>query len=98
MALEKQQLSIAAKTLLLLVKGYQYLLSPLLGSNFRYYPSCSSYTLEAIKLHGALKGGAMGLWRIVRCNPFSKGGYEPVPGSCDHAQHEHDQQQQKQQD
>lgn len=70
-----------------MVKGYQYLLSPILGSNCRYYPTCSSYTIEAIKLHGAIKGLPMGLWRIVRCNPFSKGGYEPVPGSCEHAEH-----------
>jgi putative membrane protein insertion efficiency factor len=78
--------SIFAKLLIVLVKGYQYSLSPLLGSNCRYHPTCSSYTIEAIKLHGAGKGLLMGAWRIVRCNPFSKGGYEPVPGSCEHAQ------------
>ena len=76
--------NLAARALMWLVRGYQYLLSPLLGSNCRFYPSCSSYTIEAIKLHGALKGGAMGFWRILRCNPFSQGGYEPVPGSCEH--------------
>ena len=80
------QISIFAKGLIALVKGYQYVLSPLLGSNCRYHPTCSSYTIEAIKLHGAGKGFSMGAWRIVRCNPFSKGGYEPVPGSCEHAQ------------
>ena len=78
--------SIFAKLLIVFVKGYQYSLSPLLGSNCRYHPTCSSYTIEAIKLHGAGKGFLMGAWRIVRCNPFSKGGYEPVPGSCEHAQ------------
>ena len=78
--------SIFAKLLIVLVKGYQYLLSPLLGSNCRYHPTCSSYTIEAIKLHGAGKGFLMGAWRIVGCNPFSKGGYEPVPGSCEHTQ------------
>ncbi|MFT5069504.1 MAG: putative membrane protein insertion efficiency factor [Candidatus Paceibacteria bacterium] len=78
--------SISAKALIMLVKAYQYLLSPLLGSNCRYTPSCSSYTIEAIQLHGAAKGFLMGVWRILRCNPFSKGGYEPVPGSCEHAQ------------
>ncbi len=76
--------SFLAKVMILIVKGYQYLLSPMLGSNCRYYPTCSSYTIEAIKLHGALKGFVLGFWRIVRCNPFSKGGYEPVPGSCEH--------------
>ena len=78
--------SISAKALIMLVKAYQYLLSPLLGSNCRYTPSCSSYTIEAIQLHGAAKGFLMGVWRILRCNPFSKGGYEPVPGSSEHAQ------------
>jgi putative membrane protein insertion efficiency factor len=80
------KISISAKLLIHLVKAYQYLLSPLLGSNCRFYPTCSSYTIEAIKLHGAGRGFVMGAWRIVRCNPFSKGGYEPVPGSCEHAQ------------
>jgi putative membrane protein insertion efficiency factor len=83
---ETTNTSIFAKLLIVLVKGYQYALSPLLGSNCRYHPTCSSYTIEAIKLHGAGKGFLMGAWRIVRCNPFSKGGYEPVPGSCEHAQ------------
>ena len=83
---EKAKVNLAARTLMLLVRGYQCLLSPLLGSNCRYYPSCSSYTLEAIQLHGAIIGGAMGVWRILRCNPFRRGGYEPVPGSCEHAQ------------
>lgn len=78
--------SMFSKGLIGLVKAYQYVLSPLLGSNCRYYPTCSSYTIEAIKLHGAGKGLALGVWRIVRCNPLSKGGYEPVPGSCEHAQ------------
>ena len=44
-----------------------------------YYPTCSKYGLEAIKKHGALKGGCLAAWRILRCNPFSKGGYDPVP-------------------
>ena len=83
---ETTNTSIFAKLLIVLVKGYQYALSPLLGSNCRYHPTCSSYTIEAIKLHGAGKGFLMGAWRIVRCNPFSKGGYEPVPGSCEHTQ------------
>ena len=44
-----------------------------------YYPTCSCYGLEAIKKHGALKGSLLAGWRILRCNPFSKGGYDPVP-------------------
>jgi len=65
--------SFLAKVMILIVKGYQYLLSPMLGSNCRYYPTCSSYTIEAIKLHGALKGFVLGFWRIVRCNHSQKG-------------------------
>ena len=84
--LKNSQMSFFARALVSLVKGYQYLVSPLLGSNCRYFPSCSSYTIEAIKLHGAAKGLVMGSWRILRCNPFSKGGYEPVPGSFEHRQ------------
>ena len=84
--LKNNQMSFFARALVSLVNGYQYLVSPLLGSNCRYFPSCSSYTIEAIKLHGAAKGFLMGSWRILRCNPFSKGGYEPVPGSCEHRQ------------
>lgn len=63
------------------VKLYRLVLSPMLGANCRYMPTCSSYAIEAISLHGPLKGSAMSLWRIVRCNPFSQGGYDPVPGS-----------------
>ena len=44
-----------------------------------YYPTCSCYGLEAVKKYGAVKGGYMAAWRILRCNPFSKGGYDPVP-------------------
>ena len=44
-----------------------------------YYPTCSHYGLEAIQKHGAIKGSALAAWRILRCNPFSKGGYDPVP-------------------
>ena len=44
-----------------------------------YYPTCSCYGLEAVQKHGAIKGGGLALWRIIRCNPFSHGGYDPVP-------------------
>ena len=44
-----------------------------------YYPTCSTYGLEAVEKYGAIKGGALAAWRILRCNPFSKGGYDPVP-------------------
>jgi len=73
------------RIVLWLLKGYAYLLSPLLGNNCRYYPSCSAYTREAVEIHGVGRGLWMGLRRILRCHPFHEGGYDPVPGSdCDH--------------
>lgn len=59
------------------IRIYQRLLSPLLGTNCRYEPSCSVYGVEAIEHHGVLRGVPMTFWRILRCNPFSHGGYDP---------------------
>ena len=73
----------AARTSLGLVRAYQKLVSPLLGNNCRYYPTCSHYTYEAIEIHGAAKGFWLGLKRIGRCHPFREGGMDPVPGSSD---------------
>ena len=67
------------RLLILLIRGYGYLISPFLGNNCRYYPSCSAYTQEAIERHGALKGIWLGLKRVSRCHPFHEGGYDPVP-------------------
>ncbi|MBM6614293.1 membrane protein insertion efficiency factor YidD [Desemzia sp. RIT804] len=61
------------------IKGYQKGVSPLLPPSCRYYPSCSHYAAEAIEKHGAGKGTLMGVARILRCHPFVKGGYDPVP-------------------
>jgi conserved hypothetical protein YidD len=62
-----------------LVRGYQRFISPLFPPSCRYYPTCSSYTIQAIEVHGAFKGGLMGLARILRCHPFVKGGLDYVP-------------------
>ncbi|MGN0473346.1 MAG: membrane protein insertion efficiency factor YidD [Lachnospiraceae bacterium] len=67
------------KILIAIIKFYQKNISPMKRTKCPYYPSCSHYGLEAIQKYGALKGGCMAAWRIVRCNPFSKGGYDPVP-------------------
>jgi uncharacterized protein len=68
------------KTLsLLLLRGYQYGIRPLLGANCRFYPSCSEYAYEAVERHGALKGAWLALRRIGRCHPYHPGGFDPVP-------------------
>ncbi len=61
------------------IKGYKKYISPYKGTKCPYFPTCSDYGLEAVEKYGALKGGMMAAWRIVRCNPFSHGGYDPVP-------------------
>ena len=67
------------KIFVLLIKFYRKYLSSMKSTKCPYCPTCSTYGLEAIEKYGALKGGALTAWRIVRCNPFSKGGYDPVP-------------------
>lgn len=62
-----------------LIRFYQKHISPAFPPCCRFTPTCSQYALEAIEKYGALKGGALALWRILRCNPFCKGGYDPVP-------------------
>jgi hypothetical protein len=62
-----------------LIKLYQYLFRPMLGSNCRFAPSCSDYALEAIGKYGAIKGGWLALRRVGRCHPYHPGGYDPVP-------------------
>jgi putative membrane protein insertion efficiency factor len=64
-----------------LVRVYQRLLSPLLGPNCRYYPSCSHYAIGAIQQFGVLRGSLLGIARILRCHPFHPGGYDPVPAT-----------------
>ncbi|MBU1424569.1 MAG: membrane protein insertion efficiency factor YidD [Gammaproteobacteria bacterium] len=65
--------------LLLLVRGYQLILSPVLPPSCRFSPSCSQYSLEAISKYGALKGLWLTIKRVIRCNPWNPGGYDPVP-------------------
>ena len=77
------------KILIAFIKVYQYTLSPLLGPRCRYYPSCSNYAVEALREHGALRGLGLAAWRLLRCNPFSNGGYDPVPPRHNGCEHDH---------
>lgn len=67
------------KFMLLLVRFYKREISPMLPPSCRFTPTCSEYAMQAIEKYGALKGGWLALRRILRCNPFHKGGYDPVP-------------------
>ncbi|MDD6659848.1 MAG: membrane protein insertion efficiency factor YidD [Eubacteriales bacterium] len=68
------------KILVFLIRTYQVTISPRFShGSCRYTPTCSQYMLEAIEIHGVFKGCLLGIWRIMRCNPFSKGGWDPVP-------------------
>lgn len=62
-----------------LVQGYQKFISPILPPSCRYYPTCSNYMIDALKKHGLILGLIMGIARIIRCNPFIRGGVDPVP-------------------
>jgi putative membrane protein insertion efficiency factor len=64
--------------LIALVKVYQYLVSPLLPPACRFVPTCSQYAIEAVTKYGVIRGTVLTLWRLARCHPFSRGGYDPV--------------------
>ena len=70
---------IISSFLVLLIRIYQLTLSPFLGANCRYQPTCSHYAVEALKVHGPLKGGWLALKRIISCHPWGGHGYDPVP-------------------
>ena len=72
--------SLPRRALMLMVRGYQLLLSPWLAPSCRFAPTCSAYALQALEQHGALAGTGLTLYRVLRCNPFCEGGRDPVPG------------------
>jgi putative membrane protein insertion efficiency factor len=67
------------KLLVFLLRAYQLLLSPMLGQNCRFYPTCSNYAIEALRTHGAARGSYLALRRVCRCHPWNDGGVDPVP-------------------
>ena len=67
------------KLIINVIRFYQRKISPLFGPRCRYYPTCSTYAVQAIEIHGAFKGSVLAALRILRCNPLFKGGYDPVP-------------------
>jgi uncharacterized protein len=69
----------ARSVLFALLGVYRVVISPLLGERCRFYPSCGAYAAEAIRMHGAVKGSALSLWRLLRCNPLTRGGTDPCP-------------------
>ena len=73
------KMNVISKGLISLIRFYQRNISPRKISCCRFTPTCSAYAIEAIKIHGCIKGAALAVWRILRCNPFCKGGVDPVP-------------------
>ncbi len=61
------------------IRVYQWTLRPFIGAHCRFAPSCSEYAIEAVRGHGALRGAGLAAWRVLRCNPWNAGGYDPVP-------------------
>ena len=61
------------------IKFYQKNISANTSSKCKYFPTCSNYAVEALQIHGVFKGTLLAIWRVLRCNPFSRGGYDPVP-------------------
>jgi putative membrane protein insertion efficiency factor len=74
------------RILIFLISCYKAMLSPFMGNNCRFYPSCSSYAIEAIENHGAIKGSYLALRRLSKCHPWHEGGVDPVP-LCTHSHH-----------
>jgi putative membrane protein insertion efficiency factor len=68
----------ARRVVVLPIRAYQTLISPLLGAHCKYYPSCSAYAVQAIRRFGILRGLVLAGWRLLRCNPLSRGGFDPV--------------------
>lgn len=77
---------LAKRVVLALLRAYKWALSPMLGPACRYVPSCSDYAADAVAHYGVLRGSVMAIWRLLRCHPFAKGGFDPaIPAAGNHA-------------
>ena len=77
--MDNRKISIFSYPLILIIYVYRYTLSPLIGNQCRFYPTCSHYAEEAVKKHGAWRGSIMAIRRLFRCHPWHEGGFDPVP-------------------
>ena len=77
MPLWRRIIGLPAKAIIALVRFYQVTLGPIVGRQCRFRPTCSNYMIEAVEKYGAVRGTARGIWRIIRCNPLCRGGYDP---------------------
>jgi putative membrane protein insertion efficiency factor len=66
------------RIIIFFIRGYQKLISPILPPSCRFYPTCSEYAIQAVEKHGVIVGSIKSMWRILRCNPLNKGGYDPI--------------------
>ncbi len=78
-AIEESMIRSMRGTFIALLRAYKWMLSPLLPAACRYVPTCSEYAMEAVDRYGIMRGGAMSVWRVLRCHPLVKGGFDPVP-------------------
>ena len=77
--MDRDKVSPAAHVAVAAVRAYQWTIRPVIGPHCRFCPHCSDYAIEALQTHGAVRGAALAGWRILRCNPWCEGGYDPVP-------------------
>ena len=78
-----------ARLVVLPIVAYRRWISPALPARCRFYPSCSAYALEAVAIHGAIRGTGLAIWRLLRCHPFHPGGFDPVPPRPEHRHPSH---------
>ena len=76
-------INLTSKFLISIIRFYQIFISPLIGNNCRYHPTCSEYFIESLKIHGPIKGTILGVKRISKCHPWGGKGFDPVPGKTE---------------